>query len=236
MSDWWALMWDVKPGSEEAVQELFKSYQSPDPVVKDEEGNEKGKLLRTVVFMKVKRSCGPWRSRGALPEVAAHLGRQPEIQDPPRRSSTRIWRSPATCPIPRAPASSSRSRSCNAGREAARRVIVDVHGHVTHPELFERFRCRPRWRTSRGCSSRRRDGIELTIVGSPVGFGTMVPVPGSTTTPSHSISSGPSTTGWRKRSRSTAAGWPPTPTRTRSAAPSGSRRPRRRSGRAGSSG
>ena len=52
MGDWWALMWDVKPGSEEEVQELFKNYKSPDPIVKDEEGNEKGKLLRTVVFMK----------------------------------------------------------------------------------------------------------------------------------------------------------------------------------------
>ena len=44
MGDWWALMWDVKPGSEEEVQELFKNYKSPDPIVKDEEGNEKGKL------------------------------------------------------------------------------------------------------------------------------------------------------------------------------------------------
>jgi SchA/CurD like domain len=81
MSDWWALMWDVKPGSEEAVQELFKSYQSPDPVVKDEEGNEKGKLLRTVVFMKGQTIVRAVEIEGALPEVAAHLGRQPEIQD-----------------------------------------------------------------------------------------------------------------------------------------------------------
>ena len=87
MSDWWALMWDVKPGSEEAVQELFKSYQSPDPVVKDEEGNEKGKLLRTVVFMKVKRSCGPWRSRapargGGAPRTAARDPGSEEKLDP----------------------------------------------------------------------------------------------------------------------------------------------------------
>jgi hypothetical protein len=81
MGDWWALMWHVKPGSEEAVQELFKSYQSPDPIVKDEQGNEKGKLLRTVVFMKGQTIVRAVEIEGALPEVAAHLGRQPEIQD-----------------------------------------------------------------------------------------------------------------------------------------------------------
>ena len=31
MGDWWALMWDVKPGTEEKVQELFKNYKSPAP-------------------------------------------------------------------------------------------------------------------------------------------------------------------------------------------------------------
>lgn len=81
MSDWWALMWDVKPGSEEAVQELFKSYGRPDPIVRDEEGNEKGRLLSTIVFMKGQTIVRAVEIEGALPEVAAHLGRQPEIQE-----------------------------------------------------------------------------------------------------------------------------------------------------------
>jgi hypothetical protein len=81
MGDWWALMWDVKPGTEEKVQELFRNYKSPDPIVKDEEGNEKGKLLRTVVFMKGQTIVRAVEIEGALPEVAAHLGRQPEIQE-----------------------------------------------------------------------------------------------------------------------------------------------------------
>jgi hypothetical protein len=81
MSDWWALMWDVKPGSEEAVQELFKNYQRPDPIVRDEEGNEKGKLLTTIVFMKGQTIVRAVEVEGALPDVAAHLGRQPEIQE-----------------------------------------------------------------------------------------------------------------------------------------------------------
>lgn len=81
MSDWWALMWDVKPGSEEAVQELFKNYGRPDPVVRDEDGNEKGRLLSTIVFMKGQTIVRAVEIDGALPEVAAHLGRQPAIQD-----------------------------------------------------------------------------------------------------------------------------------------------------------
>jgi predicted TIM-barrel fold metal-dependent hydrolase len=58
-------------------------------------------------------------------------------------------------------------------------VIVDVHGHVTHPELFERFPMPPALADIEGMlEEKAKHGIELTIVGSPVGFGTMVPVPG----------------------------------------------------------
>jgi predicted TIM-barrel fold metal-dependent hydrolase len=58
-------------------------------------------------------------------------------------------------------------------------VIVDVHGHVTHPELFERFPMPPALADIDGMLENKAAlGIDLTIVGSPVGFGTMVPVPG----------------------------------------------------------
>jgi aminocarboxymuconate-semialdehyde decarboxylase len=58
-------------------------------------------------------------------------------------------------------------------------VIVDVHGHVTHPELFERFPMPPALADIEGMLEQKAaHGIDLTIVGSPVGFGTMVPVPG----------------------------------------------------------
>jgi predicted TIM-barrel fold metal-dependent hydrolase len=58
-------------------------------------------------------------------------------------------------------------------------VIVDVHGHVTHPELFKRFPMPPALADIDGMLEQKAElGIELTIVGSPVGFGTMVPVPG----------------------------------------------------------
>jgi aminocarboxymuconate-semialdehyde decarboxylase len=53
-------------------------------------------------------------------------------------------------------------------------VIVDVHGHITHPELFKRYPMPPALADIEGMLDRKSDaGIGLTIVGSPVGFGTM---------------------------------------------------------------
>ncbi len=58
-------------------------------------------------------------------------------------------------------------------------MIIDVHGHVTHPELFKRFPMPPALADIDGMLEQKAEhGIDLTIVGSPVGFGTMVPVPG----------------------------------------------------------
>jgi aminocarboxymuconate-semialdehyde decarboxylase len=53
-------------------------------------------------------------------------------------------------------------------------VIVDVHGHITHPELFKRYPMPPALADIEGMLDRKSQaGIGLTIVGSPVGFGTM---------------------------------------------------------------
>lgn len=58
-------------------------------------------------------------------------------------------------------------------------MIVDVHGHITHPELFKRYPMPPALADIEGMLDRKSAvGIELTVVGSPVGFGTMMPVPG----------------------------------------------------------
>jgi len=58
-------------------------------------------------------------------------------------------------------------------------MIIDVHGHVTSPELFRRFPMPPSLADIDGMIERKAAlGIGLTIVGSPVGAGTMVPVPG----------------------------------------------------------
>ncbi len=58
-------------------------------------------------------------------------------------------------------------------------MIIDVHGHVTHPDLFKRFPMPPALADIDGMIEHKAaHGVELTIVGSPVGFGTMMPVPG----------------------------------------------------------
>lgn len=58
-------------------------------------------------------------------------------------------------------------------------MTIDVHGHVTSPELFKRFPMPPRLADIDGMIEQKAAlGIGLTIVGSPVGAGTMVPVPG----------------------------------------------------------
>jgi predicted TIM-barrel fold metal-dependent hydrolase len=58
-------------------------------------------------------------------------------------------------------------------------MIVDIHGHITPPELFEKFPMPPALKDIAGMIARKQAaGIGLTIVGSPVGFGTMTPVPG----------------------------------------------------------
>lgn len=58
-------------------------------------------------------------------------------------------------------------------------MIVDVHGHITHPELIKRYPMPPALADIEGMLDRKSAaGIELTIVGSPVGFGTMTRMPG----------------------------------------------------------
>lgn len=57
-------------------------------------------------------------------------------------------------------------------------MTIDVHGHVTSPELFKRFPMPPSLGDIDGMIEQKLAvGIDLTIVGSPVGAGTMVPMP-----------------------------------------------------------
>lgn len=56
---------------------------------------------------------------------------------------------------------------------------IDVHGHITSPELFERFPMPRSLADIDGMiETKVANGIDLTVVGSPVGAGTMMPVPG----------------------------------------------------------
>lgn len=58
-------------------------------------------------------------------------------------------------------------------------MVVDVHGHITHPELFKLLPMPPALADIGGMlEGKAAAGIDVTIVGSPVGYGTMVPVEG----------------------------------------------------------
>jgi aminocarboxymuconate-semialdehyde decarboxylase len=58
-------------------------------------------------------------------------------------------------------------------------MTIDVHGHVTPPELLKRFPMPPVLGDVDGMVARKATlGITTTVVGSPVGYGTMLPVPG----------------------------------------------------------
>ncbi|MPZ81820.1 MAG: amidohydrolase family protein [Actinophytocola sp.] len=58
-------------------------------------------------------------------------------------------------------------------------MTIDVHGHVTPPELLKRFPMPPSLGDIDGMVERKAAlGITTTVVGSPVGAGTMLPAPG----------------------------------------------------------
>lgn len=81
MSQFHALMWKVRPGTEEKVEALLRDYPRPDPVVRDSEGKEKARLLGTQVFMKDNVVVRVIEVEGDLREVSAHMGRQPGTRE-----------------------------------------------------------------------------------------------------------------------------------------------------------
>ena len=82
MAQYFALMWDVKPGTEDQVRELFHNYGRPDYAIKDPEGNVVGTLLSTQVFMKGNTVVRVVETTDGvtLPVVGQHMGRQPAIR------------------------------------------------------------------------------------------------------------------------------------------------------------
>lgn len=65
------------------------------------------------------------------------------------------------------------------GRQKGDSMIIDVHGHITPPEQFKRFPMPPSLGDVEGMIEKKAEaGIDLTIVGSPVGAGAMMRVPG----------------------------------------------------------
>src|SRR5256885_594867 len=76
-------MWDVRPGTEDQVRELFHNYGRPDHTIRDGEGNEVGTLLATQVFMKGNTVVRVVETTDGvtLPVVGMHMGRQPAIRE-----------------------------------------------------------------------------------------------------------------------------------------------------------
>jgi hypothetical protein len=79
-SQWFGLLYPLKPGSREAVAELFRQSGRPDHEVRDDEGNVVGKLLTTIVFVGEEACTRVIEVEGDLRKVARHMSRQPQVK------------------------------------------------------------------------------------------------------------------------------------------------------------
>ncbi len=80
MSQWHALHYPLKPGSEEAVAEIFRTSGRPDFTVTDGDGNVVGRLLSTMAFVGSGIAVRMIEVEGDLPLVAAHMSRQASVR------------------------------------------------------------------------------------------------------------------------------------------------------------
>jgi hypothetical protein len=85
MAEWWAVMWNVKEGTEPEVEELFRNYGRPDTVVRGEDGSELGRLLGTQVFMKGNTVVRVMEFEGDRTAIFRHLQQQPVVRDLERK-------------------------------------------------------------------------------------------------------------------------------------------------------
>src|SRR5262245_32386703 len=81
MSQHWAVIWTVKPGTEQAVEELFKNYGTPEHVFRDEDGTEQGRLIATQVYMKDTTVVRVMEFEGDHQALIKHLQQQPVVRD-----------------------------------------------------------------------------------------------------------------------------------------------------------
>lgn len=81
MSTWLALHFELKPGSEDEVAELFANSGRPDHTVRDEAGNQIGRLLRTLVFISQGRAVRVIEIEGDMMQVSRHMSQQQEVQE-----------------------------------------------------------------------------------------------------------------------------------------------------------
>jgi hypothetical protein len=80
MSDWHALYYPLKPGSEEKVKELFRAGGRPQAEIRGEDGQLLGRLLGTMVFVGREMAVRIIEVEGPLPVIAAHMSRQQAVR------------------------------------------------------------------------------------------------------------------------------------------------------------
>jgi SchA/CurD like domain len=78
---WHALYYPLKPGSEKVVGDLFRASGRPQFTVRDDSGQTVGRLLGTMAFVGEGKAVRVIEVNGALPQVAGHMSRQPEVRE-----------------------------------------------------------------------------------------------------------------------------------------------------------
>ena len=81
MSQLWGLLYKLKPGTEPLVEELFRNSGRPEHTVRDADGNVKGRLLRTTVFVGAGVAVRVIEVEGDLRDVAQHMSRQAPVKE-----------------------------------------------------------------------------------------------------------------------------------------------------------
>jgi hypothetical protein len=82
MSEFYAMTWKVRKGTEDKVIALFEGYGRPDHTIRDDGGDEIGRLLATQVFMRDNVIVRVVEAEGAtVVDVAKHMRKQSAIRD-----------------------------------------------------------------------------------------------------------------------------------------------------------
>ncbi|MFC6883291.1 SchA/CurD-like domain-containing protein [Actinomadura yumaensis] len=77
-----AITYRVKPGSEDALAELFAGFQRVDtPEMRDENGESAGRLLGTAVFVKDEFMVRVIHYEGDFVAIAQHMARQQGVHN-----------------------------------------------------------------------------------------------------------------------------------------------------------
>lgn len=80
-SQWFALIYPIKPGSRDTVATLFENSGRPDHTVRNDDGEVVGRLLTTIVFVGQEACVRVIEVEGDIKTVARHMSRQTEIRD-----------------------------------------------------------------------------------------------------------------------------------------------------------